>query len=94
MMDSADPLDGWQLAEILQGSYGAKDDLYGQFYMLVKNHLMRFCEKLSALEMDINLFQVDAEHLSSHIHEVRGSKTFYDRIEVRTFALCLQNHPH
>lgn len=82
MGDSADPLDSWLLAEVLRESYGAEADLYGQLYLLVRDNLLKFCERLATLKMDVSLFQVNAVDLPMQINQAKR-KPLYDRIEVR-----------
>ncbi|BAE60335.1 unnamed protein product [Aspergillus oryzae RIB40] len=43
--DIPDPLQGWTLTEVLQPSYGAKHDLYGQLYVHVKHTLATLRDK-------------------------------------------------
>ena len=83
MPDSADPLQGWTLTEILRPSYGAKHDLYGQLYVNLKRKLHSFCERLHTLKLSICLFKQDAMDLPDKLATLRGRETFYDRIEVR-----------
>ncbi|PGH28167.1 hypothetical protein AJ80_00057 [Polytolypa hystricis UAMH7299] len=83
MPDSANPLDGWKLEEILQTSYGAKDDVYGQLYLCVKSNLQKFCEKLATLKLDIRLFRMDAADLP---YRILDGKKWYDRIELSNIA--------
>lgn len=83
MPDSADPLQGWTLTEVLQPSYGAKHDLYGQLYVHVKRELETFCKRLHTLNLNVSLFKKDAMDLPDTLATLRDKETFYDRIEVR-----------
>ncbi|KNG89153.1 hypothetical protein ANOM_002986 [Aspergillus nomiae NRRL 13137] len=86
MPDSADPLQGWTLTEILRPSYGAKHDLYGQLYVSLKRNLHSFCERLHTLKLSICLFKQDAMDLPDKLATLRGRETFYDRIELANIA--------
>jgi hypothetical protein len=81
MPDSADPLDGWKLSEVLEEPHHAKDDLYGLLYLHVRQHLLKFCERLHNLKLDVSLFCMDALNLPSRLEELHDEKR-YDRIEV------------
>lgn len=81
MPDSADPLDGWKLSEVLEESHHAKDNLYGLLYLYVRQHLLKFCERLHNLTLDVSLFCMDALNLPSRLEELHDEKR-YDRIEV------------
>ncbi|KAE8361677.1 hypothetical protein BDV27DRAFT_26211 [Aspergillus caelatus] len=86
MPDSADPLQGWTLAEVLHASYGAKHDLYGQLYVHIKRYLETFCKRLHTLKLNICLFKKDAMDLPDKLATLRGKETFYDRIELANIA--------
>jgi hypothetical protein len=83
MADYADPLDGWALGEILQTSYGAENDIYGQLHQHVIGFLRKFCEKLPALKLNISLLNMDAGNLPKCIDMFDGKQQAYDRIDVR-----------
>ncbi|RMZ42089.1 hypothetical protein AFCA_006832 [Aspergillus flavus] len=86
MPDSADPLQGWTLTEVLQPSYGAKHDLYGQLYVHVKRELETFCKRLHTLNLNVSLFKKDAMDLPDTLATLRDKETFYDRIELANIA--------
>lgn len=79
MRDSADPIDGWTLSDVLGESGGAKNDVYGLLHLHVRRLLEKFCEKLFILKLDICLYQNDARDLPN---QLKGELRFYDRIEV------------
>ncbi|WEW56694.1 hypothetical protein PRK78_002142 [Emydomyces testavorans] len=86
MPDSADPLDGWKLSEVLQATYPAKNDLYGQLYLHIRQDLLKFCQRLTTLKLSIYALQVNAVQLPGHISRLRGGKQLYDRIGLANIA--------
>ncbi|KAL4860804.1 hypothetical protein BDV12DRAFT_191484 [Aspergillus spectabilis] len=86
MADYADPLDGWKLGEILQNSYGAENDIYGQLHQHVIGFLREFCEKLPALKLNISLLNMDAGNLPKCIGMFDGKQQPYDRIDLASVA--------
>ncbi|KAJ0413015.1 hypothetical protein BJY00DRAFT_322735 [Aspergillus carlsbadensis] len=86
MADYADPLDGWTLGEILQTSYGAENDIYGQLHQHVIGFLRKFCEKLPALKLNISLLNMDAGSLPKCIDMFDGKQQAYDRIDLASVA--------
>ncbi|CEL00665.1 hypothetical protein ASPCAL00263 [Aspergillus calidoustus] len=86
MPDSADPLDGWKLAEILQSSYGATNDIHGQLYLHVLGFLREFCEKLPGLKLTISLLNMDAFDLPTNLGMFYGKERAYDRIDLASVA--------
>ncbi|EED17851.1 conserved hypothetical protein [Talaromyces stipitatus ATCC 10500] len=81
MTDFADPLHGWELRDVLQEAYSAKDDIYGLLYMHIRQHLVKFCKRLSALWLSMSLFCMDALVLPTRIVEIDDERR-YDRIDV------------
>jgi hypothetical protein len=85
MPDSADPLYGWKLSEVLQEPHPAKHDIYGLLYLHIRKYLLKFCEKLRTLKLDVSLFCMDALDLPNRIENL-DDKRRYDRIEVCLLA--------
>jgi hypothetical protein len=81
MPDSADPVVGWKLSEVLDEPHHAKGDLYGLLYFHVRRFLLKFCERLRNLKMNVSFFCMDAFYLPSRLEELHGERR-YDRIEV------------
>lgn len=78
MMDSADPLSGWSLAEVLSTSAGPADnDIYGKLYNHIKSVLARFYRRLLDTTVEFHLFNADAAELSTHTKNLS-----FARIEV------------
>jgi hypothetical protein len=78
MMDSADPLCGWDIAEILQTSTGnAVNDLYGKFFAHVRSALVLFKKRLSNTGAVFELHNLNATELPKTF-----PKTTFARIEV------------
>ncbi|KAL4995479.1 hypothetical protein BDV10DRAFT_196650 [Aspergillus recurvatus] len=86
MPDSADPFDGWKLSEVLRSPYGAKNDLYGQLYLHILRHFLTFCERLSALKLDIHLWNVETMELAGDMLLLHGKWQAYDRIDLADIA--------
>lgn len=81
MPDSADPLHGWKLDEVLQEPHLAKADLYGLLYLHVRKYLGKFCERVCNLKLNVSFFCMDALDLPNRIEEL-DEERLYDRIEV------------
>jgi hypothetical protein len=79
MKDSADPIDGWDLREVLKVCGPASNDIYGKLYCLLSSLFSRFYQRLSMLEIHLELLNIDAQSLPDHL---RG-RTF-SRIEVHS----------
>lgn len=80
MMDSASPLSGWSLPDVLSTDCGpATNDLYGKLFYHVSNHLEKFHHRLHLHKTDFNFLNVDARVLKDHL---KGQK--FSRIEVRS----------
>ncbi|KYG40502.1 hypothetical protein M433DRAFT_116968 [Acidomyces richmondensis BFW] len=68
MPDSADPLEGWANPDVFATFNGpASKDLYGKLYYYVKGVLRSFCQRMSSLECNIQMFSIDAQELASHL---------------------------
>ena len=83
MLDSADPLEGWPIDEIIQKAPPAKNDIYGSLFFYLQDLLWRFCHHIGRLKVSIQLFQVDARKLPSIVEQYEMGQRSFDRIEVR-----------
>lgn len=80
MMDSANPLKGWDLAEILQTHVGtAVNDLYGKLFVHVRSALVSFKRRLSRTGAHFELYNLNVVELP----DVLAPNTFA-RIEVQS----------
>ncbi|KAK1048026.1 hypothetical protein LTR33_014919 [Friedmanniomyces endolithicus] len=78
MMDSADPLDGWDWREVLKTSSGlATNDLYGKLVVYLKRHFSDFHNLLQSHTSTFSLFNVNAGSLPHHL-----PRNNFARIEV------------
>ena len=85
LFDSADPLEGWNMAEVYQQHCGpASSDLYGKLYFYLKRHLRVFLKRISSFPVDFQLLQIDARDLSAHMHMLGND--LFSRIEVRLIS--------
>ena len=70
MKDSADPLDGWSLPEILkQNARPASNDVYGKLYRHLFELLQSFHRSLSARPFSFRLLHMDASDLADHLRD-------------------------
>jgi len=84
MKDSADPLDGWNLPEILKQNAGpASNDVYSKLHRHLSELLRSFHRNLSARPSAFRLLHMDANDLGDHLRDEPG----FDRIEVKQRAL-------
>ncbi|EEP78509.1 predicted protein [Uncinocarpus reesii 1704] len=58
MLDSADPLDGWKLEEIVGLASQAKNDIYGALFFHVKDLILKFCRRIMNMKFHIDLYQI------------------------------------
>lgn len=77
MMDSADPLAGWSLSDVISKGSLAKHDIYGSLFFYLQEILLHFCHQLQTLEIHFHLYHADAIELPRIINT--GG---FDRIEV------------
>lgn len=78
MMDSADPLDGWNLRQIFQISCGpASNDIYGKLFHHLQDLLSSFATQVISRKVSFELFNMDVNDLPKQL----GSRQFA-RIEV------------
>ncbi|KAK0308345.1 hypothetical protein LTR01_004972 [Friedmanniomyces endolithicus] len=78
MMDSADPLDGWDWREVLKTSSGlATNDLYGKLVVYLRRLFFDFHNVLQSHVLTFSLFNTNAGSLPHHL-----PKNNFARIEV------------
>ena len=95
MLDSADPLEGWPIEEILQKAPPAKNDIYGSLFFYLQDLLGLFCHRINRLKVSFHLFQVDARKLPSIVEREGMKQCSFDRIEVRDlFAWVIVREKH
>ena len=82
MMDSADPLQGWPIKEVILKAPFAKKDIYGSLFVYVQEALLEFCHQLKKLKIRFSLFQTDARELPGIIKQCEMGEHYFDRIEV------------
>ena len=79
MPDSADPLEGWTYKDVLATYSGpASSDIYGKLYYYIKDILRSFHRRLSTLDCNIQLFNIDARELPNYLQ-----KDSFARVDVR-----------
>lgn len=80
MSDSASPLGGWCLSEILDTDSGtATADLYGKAFYHIRDHLLNFHRRLRLHGTDFSFLNVDAKELKDQAL-LKGKR--FSRIEV------------
>lgn len=89
MMDSADPLDGWPLGEVIQKVPSARNDIYGGLFMYLQDLLLEFCNKIQRLDVQFQLYQADALDILGLIKQYGMGYYHFDRIEVRLLAASI-----
>lgn len=89
MPDSASPLGGWKLSEVMESSYEAKEDIHGLLYFHLKHIILKFCEKLTSFRVHVSLFNMKPEHMPNGVATFRGERQLYDRFEVSPFIFFL-----
>ena len=82
MMDSADPLAGWSMEEILQAASPAKNDLYGGLFRYLRPLLVKFCKKIRKHAISFELLHTNATELPGYWGENQDEAQRFDRIEV------------
>lgn len=87
MIDSADPLQGWPLKDIIRHVPAAGDDIYGGMFLFVTNVLTIFCQRLKDLKVSFTLFQINTTQLPGILNEGGRAQKKFDRIEVRDITL-------
>jgi hypothetical protein len=85
MMDSADPLDGWNLSHILRTSRGsAANDIYGKLFDYLRDLLCSFARQAASRTIAFEFTNIDVIDLPSQL----GDRQFA-RIEVIARRMCL-----
>jgi hypothetical protein len=82
MTDSADPLEGWPLVEVLKKASTAKNDIYGSLFLYINEVLLKFCNRTTSLNVSFSLYHVNATELPSILSQSGMDKNSFDRIEV------------
>lgn len=78
MIDTDDPLSGWNLADVLGTNIGnAAYDLYGKLYVHVGSLLLSFKHRLSNTGADFELHNLESAELEKTL-----APTTFARIEV------------
>lgn len=68
MKDSADPLRGWDFAEVLKTPSGpARNDIYCKLFYYLRELFSSFHRRLSSLNTSFQLFHLDAQDLPDYL---------------------------
>jgi hypothetical protein len=71
MLDSAEPLAGWDFAELLATNIGnAANDLYVKLFVHVGSLLLSFKRRLSNTRASFEMHNLNATELSKTLHEL------------------------
>lgn len=92
-MDSADPLDGWSMQDVLRSVPFAKNDVYGGMFNHVQDTLFEFCQKIQKLKVCFQLFHMNALELPRTLKQTGMDQSSFDRIEVRQVLRTKINRP-
>jgi hypothetical protein len=92
MKDSADPIQGWPIEEVIQKAPPAKNDIYGSLFFYLQDVLWQFCHQIGSLKLRIQLFQVDALKLPSLLKQYGPDQCSFDRIEVHFSSFVSLNY--
>lgn len=84
MKDDANPLSGWSYNEYMACATGAKNDVYGAFFIFLRNTLLTFCKRIQTSKITLQLFAIDATKLPDFLNGIT-----FDRIEVSPLSLYL-----
>ncbi|ERF68455.1 hypothetical protein EPUS_03773 [Endocarpon pusillum Z07020] len=82
LADSAGPLEGWSIDEVLQKLPDAKNDIYGALFFYLKDLLTRFCKKIAKISISVQLLHVDAVDLPDTLRQCGVGEDSFDRIEL------------
>ncbi|KAI9714053.1 MAG: hypothetical protein M1812_006500 [Candelaria pacifica] len=88
LKDSADPLQGWALEDVLAPGVrlgGPKEDIYGHLHFYIRNLLEKFCWKATLLTVHMHVYSVNAINLPSFLDDCLKDSAF-DRIEISNIA--------
>ncbi len=83
MLDSADPLEGWPVDEIIKKAPPAENDIYGSLFFYLQDVLGLFCQQIGRLKVSIQHFQIDARKLPTIVEHDEMGHCSFDRIEVQ-----------
>ncbi|KAL1982084.1 hypothetical protein VTN96DRAFT_1797 [Rasamsonia emersonii] len=86
MKDSADPLDGWRIQEVMSKAPLAEKDLYGSLFLFLRDLFSKYCARLATISVSFQLFHLDATTLPASLKSDGISPTSFDRIEVSNIA--------
>lgn len=90
LKDSSDPLEGWNIFDILNETpRAAPSDVYGKFYFYLQHAFEAFIEKSNSLNASFQLFNVDAQDLSKHLETGTFSRIEVSLFRRRLFDTCL-----
>ena len=95
MLDTADPLSGWGMAEVLQTDAGnAANDLYGKLYVHICSLLHTFRNRLTSVGATFELYNSNVRDLPRFL-----APNTFARIEVCLLGPCfarflLNSHRH
>ena len=82
MKDSADPIQGWQIEEVIEKVTLAKNDIYGSLFIYLQDILLQFCRCIHSHKVHFRLFQVDAVLLPKMLELPEVGQCSFDKIEV------------
>ncbi|KAF6236092.1 hypothetical protein HO173_005720 [Letharia columbiana] len=88
LKDSADPLAGWALKDILASGVrrgGPKEDIYGHLHFHIRDLLENFCQKTTLMKIHMDMYCVNATELPSLLDD-RLKESAFDRIEISNIA--------
>jgi hypothetical protein len=77
--DKSDPMAGWNITEVHKTPWAASQDTYGKLFAYLHREFQAFLQRMVALKIHLQLFNVDAKLLP----ELLTPKS-YGRIEVNT----------
>ncbi|TVY40387.1 hypothetical protein LSUB1_G002857 [Lachnellula subtilissima] len=93
MMDSANPVQGWPVKDWVNKA-PAKKDIYGSLFIYIRKVLLRFCQRITELDVQFQLLQVNALKLPETIKICGVGKHSFDRIEVSNITDMAYLGPH
>lgn len=94
MYDSADPLAGWPLDEVMSKAPPAKNDIYGSLFFYLQDLLLHYCQRLREINVNFHLFCLDVVELPGALKKDGVKPYLFDRIEVRYLVhICLHTKP-
>ncbi|KAF2875827.1 hypothetical protein BDV95DRAFT_485026 [Massariosphaeria phaeospora] len=90
MRDDAEPHQGWDHEDIMKGNLPAKGDVIGNQFFMLRDLLLKFCDRIKNCKLRFHIYAVDARDLPQKLQSM-GVHMEYDRIEVSLAVsnLCL-----